>query len=275
MSGSSIFGHNAPPPPRPLDAEQIRAWLDFEFASLRERVGELARALAEQIAAVPQIDTEEQMLAFADNLRMAKAASRTAEDRRKEAKAPFLDGGREIDGWFRELMEPLGAPMAAIQRVLDAYQARVAAEKRKAAEEAARRAREEAARAAAAAAATVFSDAPSEDAEDAVAKAQRAAARAGRAEDTAAGSPADLVRTHSDLGTVATAKETLEFEVVDEASIPREYLVVDHSRIRAALRAMFATPEAKAELRRRLEAQPPQQPIPGVRITIKTVALVR
>lgn len=275
MSDTTIFGHNAPPPPRPLDAEQIRAWLDFEFASLRERVAELSRSLSEQIAAVPQIDTEEQMLAFADNLRMAKAASRTAEDRRKEAKAPFLDGGREIDAWFRDVMEPLAAPSAAIQRGLDAYQTRVAAEKRRAAEEAARKAREEAARLAAEAAATAFSDAPAEAAVDAMDKARRAAGRAERAEDKAEGSPSALVRAHSDLGTVATAKETLEFEIIDEALVPREFLVVDQNRIRGALRAMGATPEAKAELRRRLEATPPQQPIPGLRITIKTVALVR
>ena len=275
MSNPSIFGHNAPPPPRPLDAEQIRAWLDFEFSSLRERVTALSRDLAEQSERVATIDTEEQMLAFADNLRMAKAAGRTAEDRRKEAKAPFLDGGREIDAWFREVMSPLDAPMRAIQAGMDAYQARVAAEKRKAAEEAAGKAREEAARLAAAAAAAAFAEKEEGEAADAIAKAQRAEVRAERADDKAAGSPAALVRAHSDLGTVATAKETLEFEIIDEALVPRKFLVVDGNRIRSALRAMSGTPEAKAELRRRLEATPPQQPIPGLRITIKTVALVR
>lgn len=218
------------------------------------------------------------MHAFADNVRMAAAWRRTAEERRKDAKAPFLSGGREIDAWFSEVGAAIMKPLQSCQKAMDAYQAKVAAEARRIAEEEARRRREEADAAAAAAAAAAFADGDDseEDAErvtDMVAGAQRAAGRAAAAEARAEGTVAQHVRTHSDLGTVATAKEVIEFDVIDDAQVPREFMVVDQNRIRAWVRDHASSPEAKTALRKELEAG--RQPIAGIRLRIETKALVR
>ena len=125
------IGHNAPPPPKPMTDEEIRAWLVNEFQPLTERAQELTNALQAAIDEVPRIDSDEQMAAFADNMRMAQAWLKVKETRRKEAKDPFLNGGRAIDGWFASVGDPLAKPMAACQAAMNAYQARVAAEARK------------------------------------------------------------------------------------------------------------------------------------------------
>lgn len=277
MSDHSVFGHNQPPPPKPLDAEQIREWLAFELDPLRQRIAEIAAALNKAHGNEPTIETDEQLAAFADNIRMAKAAQRTAEERRKDAKQPFLDGGREIDAWFRDAITPLEAPVQAIQKSMDAYQARIAAEARKRAQEEARIARAKAEAAAAEAARHAFAARETEEQEaaaaEAIAKAERAAKRADAADAKADGSPSGLVRRHTDLGTVTTARESLEFEIVDPEAVPRRFMVVDQNRIRAALRDLATTPAAKADLRMELEAG--RQPFPGINVQIVTKALVR
>lgn len=272
------IGHNVPPPPAPLTPEQIREWLTLDLSTLVERGKELTAALAASIEAAPVIETEEQMAAIADNVRMAGAWGRTAEARRKDAKAPFLDGGREIDAWFREVGEPLAKPLAACQKAMDAYQARLAAQRRAEAEAAAAAARAEAERKAQEAVGSIFGDDhdSEEDAARAMEKmeaAQRAAGRADRLTAKADGTVAAHVRAHTDLGTVATARETLEFDVTDERLIPREFLVVDHNRVRGWLRDQTKTTEGKASLRAALDRG--EQPIAGIKVRIEVKAMVR
>lgn len=271
-------GHNVPPPPAPLSPEQIREWLAIDLSSLVARAAELTKALKEAIDAAPVIETEGQLSAMADNMRMAAAWKRTAEERRKDAKAPFLDGGREIDAWFREVGTAMSGPLAECQKAMDAYQTKVAAEKRRAAEAAAAKAREEADRKAAEAAAAAFAD--GDDSEDdaevvmeKVEAAQRAAGRAERAEGKATGSVASHVRSHTDLGTVATGREVVEFDVTEPGLVAREFLVVDPALIRAWLREQMATPEAKAAMRRRIDEG--RQPLRGVKVRIEIKGLVR
>jgi hypothetical protein len=73
----------------------------------------------------------------------------------------------------------------------------------------------------------------------------------------------DLSRSRSGAGSVASLRTTWEFEVVDAALVPREFLSVSESAIRVAIKAA-TTPENKNTLK-----------IPGVKIFPKTESIVR
>lgn len=110
------------------------------------------------------VDSAESATAAAKTLTEIKAMTRSVVSGHKEAKAPVLDLGRQIDALMKELTSDLDAEVARISRVLGAYQAeqnrkieearqkayeeeqrirREAAEKERQAEEAARKQREE------------------------------------------------------------------------------------------------------------------------------------
>jgi hypothetical protein len=272
-------GHNQPPPPTaPMTPDQIRAWLTFELEPLLARRDEVVSALAASLEAVPSIENQDQLAAFADNLRMAKAIVKTADQRRTEVKRPFLDGGREIDAWFKGALARLDEPMRAVEKAMVRYQTALAEQARKRAEAEAARARAEAEAAAAAATAKLFGDGP--DAEEdagagmrAVEDAAAAAKRADEAQKLAQGSPADLVRTVSDYGTTATATERLAFDIIDPDKVERALCMPDTARIRDALRTLAGTPEGKAALRAKLDRG--EQPFAGIAVRIEMKALVR
>lgn len=115
------------------------------------------------------------------------------------------------------------------------------------------------------------------DVETAVADRREAAASAGVARDRAAvatqernvtsraarATTADLSRTRTDLGAVASLRTTWHYEVVNPDEVPRLYLQVDESAIAAAVRAA-TTPDGKNTLQ-----------IAGVRIYPITDSVVR
>lgn len=74
---------------------------------------------------------------------------------------------------------------------------------------------------------------------------------------------ADLSRSRSTSGSVASLRVTWEFEVQDETVVPRQYLGVKESAIRVAIKAA-TTPDNKCTLR-----------IPGVKIFPKEESVVR
>jgi hypothetical protein len=259
-----------------MTPEQIRAWLAFELEPLLTRRDEVLAALTASLEAAPTIENQTQLTAYADNLKMAKAILKTADTRRTEVKRPFLDGGREIDAWFKGVTSKLDEPVRAIERIMGEYQARLAREARERAEAEARRLREEAEAKAAAATAALFGD--DADAEEdagrgmqAVEDAQSAAQRAEVAQKLADGTPGDLVRATSDLGTTVTAQERLEVVVVDATAVPRQFLVPDERAIKDFI-AMLAKQD-KAGLRAKLERG--EQPVAGVQVTIIMKPLVR
>lgn len=94
--------------------------------------------------------------------------------------------------------------------------------------------------------------------DDAAAAAQRANA----AKKAAGASQADISRTRTDLGAIASLRTVYEHEVTDHDLVPRQYTRVDDGLIAAAVRA--ATVDGKCSLR-----------IPGVRIFPRTDSVVR
>lgn len=93
----------------------------------------------------------------------------------------------------------------------------------------------------------------------------RAAASTQRANTTkkaAGASQADMSRTRTDLGAIASLRTVYEHEITDHEAVPRQYTRVDDGLIAAAVRA--ATIDGKCTLK-----------IPGVRIYPKTDSVVR
>lgn len=171
-----------------------------------------------------------------------------AEERRiaKEAEAKAREEARIA----REAREAEEARAAEAQRAAAAL-----AGKKRAEAEAAEKKRQ----AEAAAAQKVLDDA---------AAAARDAARvqkeeAATAKVDAGAKASDLSRSRSGAGSVASLRTTWEFEVVDAALVPREFLSVSETAIRVAVKAA-TTPDNKNTLR-----------IPGVKIFARTESIVR
>ena len=89
-----------------------------------------------------------------------------------------------------------------------------------------------------------------------------AAQRANTTKKAASASQADMSRTRTDLGAIASLRTVYEHEVTDHEAVPRQYCRVDDGLIASAVRA--ATVDGKCTLR-----------IPGVRIYPKTDSVVR
>ena len=228
-------GTNTPPPPRPLSAGEIEAYLDYALASLLERRDSLVAVLKASAVTIPRIDDDDTLGDVGENMRMASALGRTAEDRRKEHKEPF---GRTVDSWFKEFIRPLGEPMAAVQRIMDDYGARKEAAARRAAEIAAQKLQDEADRAAAKAAKALDKGAAAETLLD---RAAAAAEKAAEAQALAEGKAADLTRVRGTFGATVSMRTTWSYEVTDKNALPMRYLMPDDAAIREALKARDAS----------------------------------
>lgn len=103
--------------------------------------------------------------------------------------------------------------------------------------------------------------------EEAAAKARDEAREAKQdanvAKQDAGAKAADLSRSRSTAGSVASLRVTWDFEVKDESLVPREYLGVKEAAIRVAIKAA-TTPDNKCTLK-----------IPGVKIFAKEESIVR
>lgn len=212
------------------------------------------------------IDSPEMAEIAAEELGSVVAAIKTLEAERTELKRPVLEAGRKIDDLFARLKERYLRAEAALKPALLAWQdserKRVAAERR-AAEEAAAKVAEEARQAAAAlaAAAAQAAKAAEEDcnmealeaAENLVVQAQIAEVEA----DSIAFMGAVPVEAPQKLAGISTRKDW-DFEIINPALIPIEYMIVDEKKIRGVVKALKE-----------------QAKIPGVRVFSKDTMAVR
>jgi hypothetical protein len=248
---------NAPSAPAaPLTPAEIHAWLDFDLEPLRARREELLAASARWLAAHDAIDNDDAQGEAAENRRMISALLKAAEDRRKERKEPFLEGGRAVDAWFNGTkLAPSKGFSAALERLrgqftalMTPYAERKAEEARLAAAAIAREAEEKAQRAVEAAIQAMGS-APPADVDVAVERATEATAEAAQAERGAAASLADRSRVHGEFGAVASLRTRWKYRITDEALIPRELMSPDPAKINAAIvtagKDADGTPKAK------------------------------
>ena len=163
--------------------------------------------------------------------------ARKVEGVRKAEKEPFLQGGRDVDAFFKTFTDRLERIRVTFQTIGDDYTRAKAAEARRVAEEAARKAREEEA-ARMELARKAAEDNRGKHAEQHIAKADEAELRAEAAETIAKSSAADLTRTRTASGTLATAKTEWTFEIENYDAIPVDKLrtYIKRDAIEAAIR---------------------------------------
>jgi hypothetical protein len=200
---------------------------------LIERKLELLSAAEAWFAAHPTIDDDETQGVATENRRMIRSLAKLAKDRHGEQKAPFLQGGRAVDGWFAQFGTAIGAADNAYTTLMNSYATKLfeAAEaKRKAEAAEAQRVADEKAEVAAKA----LAEKPPEQAEEAL---QVAATAAEIAEQAAAPvNAAAATRTRGDYGAVSSLKTKWRWRVVDENKVPRRFMSVDSDKINAEFR---------------------------------------
>lgn len=224
-------------PPDPMDPVQIAARLDETHAKIFARADELKASVSRMPA---EIGDEAMAAKFTDTGAMVNACRKAADAARVAEKAPFLDGGRQIEAHFRTPLALLDGLKKKIQILLTAFQIKKEREERQRLE-AQRKEAEAAARKA---------EAEAEDEvglEDAVAAEDHAHTAAKEAQ----ASTAELSRSRGEYGSVASLRKLWTFTIENRSQIPlerlRPYLSDDtiDKAIRSLIRAEV-TPQGKA-----------------------------
>lgn len=222
------IGHNTGQIPTP---EIIAEMLAEDNKDLMKRREELLASTARMPATV---DNEETAAKFVDMRRLWKALESVAEDRRSEAKAPYWDGGKAVDGFFATIKDVVAAEVKKIDNAQTKYMREKADKERREREAEARKA-QEAAEAAAKRAADEAAKADDEkgiaEAEKAQEEAMAAHEEALRATDKAGGSAADLSRVRGTYGSTSSLRTVWTFRDLDREKLDlqklRPYLPLD------------------------------------------------
>jgi hypothetical protein len=183
-----------------------------------------------------------------DLVKMIQALLKKTEDQRTDAKKPFLDAGKKIDGIYNPIKTVAESAKRAVEAKLSAY-----VKQKRDAEEAERRRLAEEARKTAEAAQQAQSAAAAQELAD---KAAHLA--------TQAAAPASSTPIRSDLGAAASTRKVLRHEIVDQALLPAEYWMPDLGLIAAKVKSSQPPAGAKE-----------WQPIPGVRAWYDEQVVVR
>jgi len=278
------MGHNRPPEP----VELLRAHLRETHSELIERADELL-GLAERLPPVEEM-TDDWADKIAEAVKSCTKFIKHAEASRMAANEPHRAQIAATDAFFKGMSEPVRVLKTRMEhRHLTPWQKQKAAQelhrRMAAAAEAQRIADEERARSRAEAAALRKIKAAEAEAKagDDAAEAERLAAERIEQEREAAAArerarvaaqerntseraahanAADLSRTRTDLGALASLRTTYGFHIIDPSKVPRRYLSVNEPAIRAAIRA--ATVDGTCQL-----------DIPGVEIFPITTSVVR
>jgi len=219
MQETAAIGDNMPP----VDADPLRDRLTEDHAALIERANELLAAADR----VPETVTEETAGKVGDFIKQLTGHMKTLDTTRVAEKEPYLAGGRNVDGFFKALTEPLAKVKTVINVRLTAYLRIKEEAERKAREEEARRQREEEERLRAEAARLEKEARDAKTLEDAIAAEEAAKiAQADRlkAEEAATAKAAELSRTRGDYGSVGSLQTFWTFEVQDIHKIPLEQI---------------------------------------------------
>ncbi len=219
---AELLHHNNPPPDL-LAGDALREKLASENNDLIRRRDELLAAATR----IPAIDSDDIAGRVSDYIKQLTALTKAAESKRTGAKEPYLEGGRNIDGFFRAITDPVAKTKTAIERRLTDYLRDKEARARREREEQERLARQaaETARREAEARARVLADEPSLEAAIAAEKAaETASADLVRAAQAAAVKPAELSRTRGDYGAVSSLRTQWVFDEIDRPSLDLEAL---------------------------------------------------
>ena len=239
------IGHNRPPM-REIMADQnedLSVHLEAENHDLVARRDELLDA-ATRVPA--EVDDDETAGKIGDFVKQLSAAIKEADTRRVGDKAPALDAGRRIDGFYRPIIDALDKAKTDITRRLTVYQRRKAEEERVAREKEARLAAEEAARKEAEAAAQRAAAISEDETQEAVAATQAAKeanADAVAAAKHAGANAADRSRARGGLGSVSSLTTFWTFADLDRAKLDLESLRqhLSQDALEKAVRSLIKT----------------------------------
>lgn len=216
------LGHNAPPPDL-LVGEALREKLQDESQDLLRRRDELLAAAAR----MPAIDDNDIAAKVTDFIKQLAALVKASEAKRTDAKEPYLEGGRTVDGFFKAISDPVSKTKTDIERKLTLWHREVAEAERRARMEQERIAREaaEKARLEAEEKARQLADEKALDAAIAAEqKAETAQADLVKAEAAADVKAAELSRTRGEYGAVSSLRTSWVFDDIDRQALDLEAL---------------------------------------------------
>lgn len=235
------IGHNRPP--QPLTLEEISAHVISESLELTKRREELLAGVARFREKFPTI-TDDETCGKASDFAGGKGAMNawltTAETKRETLKKPFLDGGRVIDGFFKELRGPIEAAQKEIRAKALAYMNEKEEREREIARKEAEAAAKRAAEAERAALRTLDTEA--------LERAAQAAQEAEAAQAHADAKPAEHTRVYGHLGTSMSVRQTWKADyaqsnllelakAVVAGKAPVEFLAFNETRINFAVKS--------------------------------------
>ena len=194
------LGHNVPP-------DQVGTLTD-NYEELLQRQKELLEAANR---APKTCDSDATARLMVDFVGQMATAIKTAQAAHKVEKAPFLQAGRVVDGFFNQIIDPLDTFKKAFELLIGGYQRRKAEAVRLAAQAEAERL--------AALAETV------EEFEAAIDQEAIANAR-----------PLEQSRLHGDQST-GSLLTSYEYEIVDSSKIPDRFWIVSEAAIRQHIMA--------------------------------------
>jgi hypothetical protein len=254
------IGGNNPPPDLKI-GEALREELTDNHAEMTRRRDELLQMADDFDADYASVEDDDASGLLAGIITQITKSSKACDQTREAVKAPYLEGGRIVDGFFNgSIKTKLDNRAKALNEKQTAYQRAKAERARREAEEAARRARaEEDARrreaekaererlAAERAARKARDDEIGQElARQRASDAMRRADEARQAEErarvereaqarVAASSAADRSRVRGDYA-VSSLRTTWAFDVTDIAKVPPEFLMVNQPLVNAAIR---------------------------------------
>lgn len=217
-----LLGDNNPPPDL-LVGEALHEKLRDENQDLLKRRDELLAAAAR----VPAINDDDMAGKVSDFIKQLSALTKASESKRTDAKEPYLDGGRSVDGFFKAISDPVVKAKTSIEKRLTDYLREKEAAARRERMEQERLAREaaEAARREAEERAKAARDAAELDAAiEAEKEAEVASADLAKAEAAADVKPAELSRTRGEYGAVSSLRTQWVFDEINRAEIDLEAL---------------------------------------------------
>jgi hypothetical protein len=235
------IGHNQPP--TPLTPEEIAAHLEFVTVALKARKKELLEGAVRfhtKFATITDDETCGKASDFAGGKGAMAAWLKTAEEQREKLKAPYLTGGRVVDGWFKQLREDIETEQKKIREKAAAY----LNDKEERAREIARKEAEAAAQRAAEAERAAMASLNMDD----LNAAATAAREADIAQAHADAKPAEHSRVYGALGTTMSLRQTWKFDpaqsdlmalarAVAAGKAPIEYLQFNEVRINFAVKS--------------------------------------
>lgn len=218
MSETEIapIGHNNPP----SDVELLRSHLGDITLKQRARYDDLTAALSRM---PKECSDDEEAGKFTDMVKLLVASHKDFEALRVSQKEPYLTLSRAVDGYFKPFTEELEKAAMRAKAPLNVFLKKKADEEKRQREETARKAREEADRQAREAAELEAANMP-KAAEESLSEAVIQDEVATKAEKAADAKPAEMARTRSSYGGLATLRTTWTGEIVDRDKLDKAAL---------------------------------------------------